>query len=125
PTSSRSLPAAFTQPAAPPPNRGKRPPFGRAQERLSNGRIHERAHELDHQRRPPENPLAPDAEGRARKSLDQMSGYGPARLSQGRGSEPVGYPELELSHAHERNRAPEIHVRRRNLARHSAARSGD
>ena len=54
-----------------------------------------------------------------------MSGDRPARVLQGRRGQPVRHSGLELSHAHERDRAPEIDVRQRDLVRHRGAGGAD
>ena len=87
---------------------------------LSRFRHYIRRHELAHQRRPAEDPLAAEARG-AGEPVDQVPRYRAARVLQGRRGEPVRHPGLELPHAHERGRAPEVDVRRRDLVRHRRA----
>ena len=77
-------------------------------------------HELAHQRRPAKDPLAAQARD-AGEHVDQVPGDRAARVLQGRRGEPVRHSGLELPHAHERDGAPEVDVRRRDLARHRRA----
>jgi opacity protein-like surface antigen len=69
-----------------------------------------RSDELDHQCRPPENPLLP-AQGGAGESVGEVPGDRADGVLQGPGGEPVRHSGLELSHAHERDRALEIDLR--------------
>src|SRR5438046_2656895 len=78
-------------------------------------------HELAHQRRPAEDPQHP-APRDAGKFVDQMPGFGAARVLQGRRGQPVRHSRIELPHAHGRGGAAEIDLRQRDLVRRGAAR---
>ena len=72
------------------------------------------SHELAHQRRPAEDPLAAAPRG-AGEPVGEMPGNRADGLLQGPRGEPVRHSRLQLPHAHERNRAAQVAVRRRDL----------